>query len=160
MFNRCLTEKCFPDLWKVLAVCKNTIKRSTFAPPASSMSFLRHSSSRRLSITSKETTPEMTKYVFTRSTVDVLTVNTHRKTLDNKSITEDILKAFDNVWHRGLPHKLPTYGISERVFLIIKSIPLGMYMKAVINVQFFDTHEINAGVHQGSIPRLTFSPIY
>ena len=55
-------------------------------------------------------------------TADLLTVVPYRiawvfnKSGPTQSITLDILKAFDRVWHAGLLHKLKSYGISGQIF--------------------------------------------
>ena len=68
------------------------------------------------------------KYGFrsSRSTVDVLTVITHRisraldSNLDARVIILGISKALDKVWHKGLLHKITNYGIKGRVYSVLK----------------------------------------
>ena len=92
-----------------------------------------------------------------RSTADVLTVISHRisealdSTYDARTIALDISKAFDQVWHKGLLHKLSSYGISGRIYSIIKSFRSSRSMKVVVNGQSSKVHAINAGVPQGSV---------
>lgn len=58
------------------------------------------------------------------------------------------------MWHRGLLHKLSSYGISWTVFSFIKSFLSGRTMKVVVNGRSSEEHEINAGNPQGTL----FSP--
>ena len=37
------------------------------------------------------------------------------------AVALDISKAFDRVWHAGLPHKRKSYGLSGQIFAIISS---------------------------------------
>lgn len=53
------------------------------------------------------------------------------KALDNKSIMIKFVWDISNAF-RGLLHKLPSYGISMRVFLIIKPFLSGRAMKALL----------------------------
>ena len=92
-----------------------------------------------------------------RSTADVLTVITHRisealdSSFDGRVIALDISKAFDQVWHKGLFRKITSYGISGRVYSIIKSFLSGRKMRVVVNGQSSEVFDINAGVPQGSV---------
>ena len=60
-----------------------------------------------------------------KSTVDLLTVVSDRiaRALNRfgatQSVTLDISKAFDKVWHPGLLHKRKSYGISGQIFRLI-----------------------------------------
>ena len=92
-----------------------------------------------------------------RSTADVLTVITHRisraldSNLDARVITLDISNAFDKVWHKGLLHKITSYGIKGRVYSVLKSFITGRSMKVVVNGQSSNVYLLNAGVPQGSV---------
>ena len=76
-----------------------------------------------------------------RSTADVLTVVSHRiskaldSSFDGRVIALDISKAFDQVWHKGLLHKLTSYGITGRLNSTLKSFLLGRKMQIVVNRQ-------------------------
>ena len=76
-----------------------------------------------------------------RSTADVLTVVSHRiskaldSSFDGRVIALDISKAFDQVWHKGLLHKLTSYGITGRLHSTLKSFLLGRKMRIVVNGQ-------------------------
>ena len=59
-----------------------------------------------------------------RPTADFLTVASDRiarafnRSGATRAVTLDISKAFDRVWHAGLPHKLRSWGISVRYLAI------------------------------------------
>ena len=101
-----------------------------------------------------------------RSTADVLTVISHRisESLDggfiSRAIALDISKAFDRVWHKGLLHKISSYGIAGNVFSIIKSFLSDRFIRVVIDGQKSEAHSINAGVPQGSILGPTLFLLY
>ena len=71
-----------------------------------------------------------------RSTADLLTVATDRiaralnKSGATRSVTLDISKAFDRVWHIGLLHKFKSYGISGQIFGFISSLQLQVVLDA------------------------------
>ena len=169
LFNRCLEEGCFPASWKFSTVCpvyKNAGDRqapSQYRP----ISLLSIISKLFESIINEQIMLHLSKgnllcdfqYGFraSRSTADVLTVITHRisgaldRTFDARAIALDISKAFDKVWHKGLLHKIASYGITGRVFSVIQSFLTGRTMKVVVNGQSSGIHDINAGVPQGSV---------
>ena len=66
-------------------------------------------------------------------------------------IALDIWKAFDKVWHKGLLHKLRSYGVSGKVFDIIKSFHSNRSLKVVLDGQHSLIFRITSGVPQGSI---------
>ena len=92
-----------------------------------------------------------------RSTADLLTVITDKiyKALNGcgeaRTVALDISKAFDRVWHAGLLHKLPSYGISGRVFNIIASFLTGRRFQVILDSQHSETYQVRSGVPQGSI---------
>ena len=71
-----------------------------------------------------------------RSTADLLAVATDRiaralnKSGTTRSVTLDISKAFDRVWHIGLLHKFKSYGISGQIFDFISSLQLQVVLDA------------------------------
>ena len=76
-----------------------------------------------------------------RSPADVLTVVSHRiskaldSSFDGRVIALDISKAFDQVWHMGVLHKLTSYGITGRLNSTLKYFLLGRKMRIVVNGQ-------------------------
>jgi ribonuclease P/MRP protein subunit RPP40 len=63
----------------------------------------------------------------------------------------DVSKAFDKVYHKGLLHKLESFGISGRLFEWFYSYLHGRKRRVVINGKESAWRNINAGVPQGSI---------
>lgn len=84
-------------------------------------------------------TDEQYGFWSARFTTDVLTSIAHRiiEALDVKytsmKITLKIPKGFGKVWHKGLLHKILSYGITVRFYSIIKSFLKGRSMNVVIN---------------------------
>lgn len=119
----------FPGLWKVSVVCpvyKNVGEHLTPLKYYSISLSLLILSSTRLSIMLTETTFWVTKsIVFNPLGSLLMSWLSFSETLDNKFIMRevvlDISKVFDKVWQRWLLHKLTSYGISRRDFVIIKS---------------------------------------
>lgn len=68
----------------------------------------------------------------------------------SRTIAFDISKAIDKVWHRWLLHKLSSYGLIGRVFLVIKSFLKGMSMKVFVNGQSSESRAINVSFYQDS----------
>ena len=63
----------------------------------------------------------------------------------------DISKAFDNVWHEGLLHKLNQSGISGNLLKLLRDFLSYRKRRVVINGQYSSWDNVNAGVPQGSI---------
>ena len=100
-----------------------------------------------------------TQYGFcsVRSTADLLTLITDKiyhafdKCGEAKLIALDISKDFDKVWHKGLLHKLCSYGVSGEVFDIIKPFLSNCSLKVVLDGQHSSIFRITSGVPRGSI---------
>ena len=101
-----------------------------------------------------------------RSTADLLTVITDRfyRALDKcgeaKAIALDISKAFDNVWHSGLLHKLLSYGVSGNVFNIIESFLTYRSIKVILDGQHSSSFPITSGSSRFYPWPYTFSNIH
>ena len=63
----------------------------------------------------------------------------------------DISKAFDRVWHRGLLHKLSSFGIHGTFHEWFSSYLFGRRQSVVMNGATSTLRQINAGVPQGSV---------
>ena len=72
----------------------------------------------------------------------------------------DISKAFDNVWHEGLPLKLNQNGISGYLLKLLRDFLSYRKQRVVLNGQHSSWDNVNAGVPQGSILGLLLFPIY
>ena len=169
LFNNCLTESSFPSNWKtasVVPIFKNSGNGSDtlhYRP----ISLLNIISKVFESLINKALVSHMesnglfsdTHYGFrsARSTADLLTLITDKiyhalvKCGEAKLIALDISKAFDEVWHKGLFHKLRSYGVSGKVFDIIKSFLSNRSLKVVLDGQHSLIFRITSGVPQGSI---------
>ena len=62
-----------------------------------------------------------------------------------------ISKAFDRVWHTGLPHKLKSYGISGQIFGLISSFLSNRQLREVLDGKSSQEYPLNAGVPHSSI---------
>ena len=76
------------------------------------------------------------------------------------SVALDISKAFDKVWHRGLLHKLRSYGIGGDTHRLLASFLEDRRISVVLDGQRSSTKEINAGVPQGSVLGPTLFLLY
>ena len=178
LFNKCLKEECFPMSWKLSHVCpvfKNSGESSSPSQyrPISLLSvisklFEAAINTAVLGHLAKNNLLSDQQYGFRprRSTADILTVISHRisealdRGFDTRVIALDISKAFDKVWHKGLLHKISSYGISGKVFAIIRSFLSDRSLRVVINGQSSDAYSINAGVPQGSLLGPTLFLLY
>ncbi|XP_047140024.2 probable RNA-directed DNA polymerase from transposon BS [Hydra vulgaris] len=169
LFNKCLSESCFPLCWKaasVIPIFKNSGERSdssNYRPisllPVISKVFESLINKHLISHLESNNLLSDHQYGFrsSRSTADVLTVITDRfyRALDRggevKAIALDISKAFDKVWHAGLFHKLSSYGVAGNVFKIIESFLSNRSIKVVLDGQHSSSHPVTSGVPQGSI---------
>ncbi len=63
----------------------------------------------------------------------------------------DISKAFDRVWHRSFPSKLPSYGFYPSLCIFISSFLSGRSISAVVDGYCSTPKPINSGLTQGSV---------
>ena len=75
----------------------------------------------------------------------------HNPSLEVRGNFLDISKAFDKVWHEGLPYKLESTGISGNLLNLFRSFLNDRCQRVVINGQYSDWAPVLAGVPQGSI---------
>ena len=170
----CLKESCFPDCWKVslvFPVFKNLGERST-AKNYCLVSLFSVVSKVFEKLVNNSIVDHLAKYgIFSdfqygfrssRSTTDLLTVVSDRiarafnRSGPTQDVALDISKAFDRVWHAGLPHKLTSYGISGQVFGLISSFLSKRWLWVVLDGKSSQEYQVNDGVLQESIlsPRL------
>lgn len=92
-----------------------------------------------------------------RSAGDLLVYLTHRwaEAIESKgealAVSLDIAKAFDQVWHKALLVKLPSYGIPEGLCTWLSSFLDRRSIKVVIDGCCSDVLRINACVPQGCV---------
>ena len=77
------------------------------------------------------------------------------KSLDNghevRSVSLDMSKAFDNVWHKGLIFKLKQNGISDNLLNTLTDFLKLRKQRVVLNGKLSSWFNIESGVPQGSI---------
>ena len=168
LFNRSLSEKAFPDCWKLAHVLPLFKKED----PSLSCNYRPVS---LLSCVSKIMERIIFKHVYNyfhrnnlffkyqagflpgHSTVYQLIETYHSivKNIDEgKSccmVFCDLSKAFDRVWHEGLLFKLQTYGMRGNLFQWFKSYLYNRQQKVMYKDLLSNSLKINAGVPQGSV---------
>jgi hypothetical protein len=92
-----------------------------------------------------------------RSTCDLLAILTQKwsDSLDQQSstfvVTLDLSKAFDRVWHVGLRHKFPAFGIRDRLSRWLTNYLDSRHQYVVLNGSSSQKLPVTAGVPQGSV---------
>ena len=179
LFNKCLTESCFPDCWKVssvVSVFKNVGERSAAKNyrPISLLSvvskvFEKLVNTRIVDHLEKCGLLSGFQYGFrsSRSTVDLFTVLSdriarafNRSTRATRAVIIDICKAFDRLWVAGLLHKFKSSGISGHIFGLISSFLSNRRLQVVLNGKPSQEYPLNAGVPQRSILGLSLFLLY
>ena len=76
------------------------------------------------------------------------------------AVALDKSKAFDRVWHVGLPQKLRSYGVLGQIFGLISSFLSNTQLHVVLDGKSSQEYPVNAEVPQGSIFGTTLSLLY
>ena len=178
LLNKCLTESCFPDCWKVSSVVpefKNVEERSTAKNyrPVSLLSvvskvFEKLVNNRIIDHLEKCGLFSDFQYGFrsSRSTADLLTVVSDRiarafnRSGATQAVALDKSKAFDKVWHAGLLHKGKSCRISGQIFCFISSFLTSRQLRVVLDGKSSQEYPVNAGVPKGSILRPALFLLY
>ena len=178
LYNLCLSKSVFPSSWKmasVVPVFKGSGEKSdpaNYRPisllPIISKVFESVINQHLLGFLEDHSLLTDAQFGFrhSRSTGDVLALITEHinKALDSRGearvVALDISKAFDKVWHRGLVHKLKSYGISGKLLGTISDFLADRHITVVHEGHSSLTHSINAGVPQGSVLGPTLFLLY
>ena len=146
LFNKCLKESYFPDCWKVslvVPVFQNIAERSTAKNycPVSLLSVVRTVFEKLVNNSIVDHLDQCSlfsdfQYDFRSSwsIADLLTVVSDRivrafeRSGANPVLAVDISKAFDRVWHAGLPYKLKSYGTLSQIFGLISSFLISLFL--------------------------------
>ena len=64
---------------------------------------------------------------------------------------ENISKAFDKVWHKGLLYKLTSYGVEGELLSLLECYLRDRKQRVALNGQNTDWRKLNSGVPQGSV---------
>lgn len=169
VFNRCLAIGHYPSDWKRSKVVpiakpgKDPTSPSSYRPISllSSISklFEKLIYSRALSHTELNNILPEEQFGFRRdhSTVHqlqrVLNKIKRAKAISKSTVMAllDVEKAFDNVWHDGLVHKLMQYGFPVYLVKIISDYLDGRSSQVCVGSALSDPYPVTAGVPQGSI---------
>ena len=168
LFNRSMEMGCFPDVWKqanVTPVYKKADKQikenyrpiSLLSCVGKVMERIVFNELYEYCNVNNLLTWRNSGFKKHDSTVNQLLflVNKIYESLGNGDdvllIVLDISKAFDKVYHRGLLHKLETFGINGCLLKWFSSYLSGRQQRVVVNGQGSEWRSINAGVPQGSI---------
>ena len=71
--------------------------------------------------------------------------------LEVRSVSLDISKAFDKIWHESLLYKLKSMGISGELYNLLENYLSGRFQRVVLNGQISSWRPVFAGVSQGLI---------
>ena len=71
--------------------------------------------------------------------------------LDVRSVSLDISKAFDKVWHEGLLFKLKQNGINGKLLNLLKSYLANRHQRVLLNGSESGWGIVESGVPQGSV---------
>ena len=169
LFNFCLTESIFPSSWKLAHVvpvfkdagdkCRPSNYRPISLISVVGKVFECLLNQSLLEYLEFNNLLSDAQYGFrhARSTGDLLSFRTGHLSFVFKKRGEafvvalDISKAFDRIWHKGLLHKLKSYGITGPYHAIISDFLNNRQIKVVLDGQSSSVFLINSGVPQGFI---------
>ena len=169
LFNKCLTEFCFPDCWKVspvVRVFKNVGKRSMAENycPVSLLSVISNIFEKLLNnrhVDHFEKCVLLSDFQYfwsSRSTGDLLAVVSDRipRAFSRSGVTQAVAlntsKSFDRIWRASLLYKFMFYRVSGQLFGLISSFLSNRRLREVLDGRSLQEYPVNDGVLQGSTP--------
>ena len=75
-------------------------------------------------------------------------VSAFNRSVATQAVALDISKAFNRVWHAGLPHKLRSYIILGQILGLISSFFSDRQLQMVLDRKSSKEYPVNAGVSQ------------
>ena len=114
----------------------------------------------------RESQPQHLIEEYTRSTVDLLAVVSHRiarafnMSGATRAVALYISKTFNRVCHVGLLFKLTSYRIPGQIFCLVSSFLSNRRLQVILDGKSSQEYPVDAGVHQGSILGPTFFLLY
>ncbi|KXJ82729.1 hypothetical protein RP20_CCG011428 [Aedes albopictus] len=145
IFNRCLALGCFPSAWK---------RSKVVAIPKPGKDPTNPASYRPISLLSS-ISKLFERLIYSRLLTHTNTTNSIKRSKAHSKTTLmallDVEKAFDNVWHDGLIHKLARYNFPVYLVKIISDYLDGRSSQVCVGSAVSNPYPVCAGVPQGSI---------
>ena len=179
IFERCIKNGIFPEIWKkanIVPVHKKGSKnlKQNYRPisllPIFGKSFEKmiYDTLYEHLTASELLNPNQSGFRPNDSTINQLLSIFHtiftafdcNPPLDVRSVYLDISKAFDRVWHEGLIYKLRRCGVSGNLLSFIKDFLANRKQRTVLNGKTSEWGSVTAGVPQGSILGPLFFLVY
>ena len=179
IFNNCINQSMFPDIWKRLNTCpiykkgdKQVINnyRPVSLLPICGKIFEKIIFNSLYEYVEENKLPSVHQSGFRSndSCVNQLLLIVHNlyktsdayPTLETRGVFLDMPKAFHKVWHQGLIFKLKSIGVLDPLLSIIESFLSNRFQRVLLNGQTSEWLSVKAGVPQGSILGPVFFLIY
>ena len=179
IFNNCITQSIFPDIWKKSNICPihkkgdrqaiNNYRPVSLLPICGKiLERLIFNSLYKYVEENKLLSIHQSGFRCNDSCVNQLLSIVHNiykafdayPTLETRGVFLAMSKAFDKVWHEGLIFKLKSVGVSDSLLNLIESFLSNRFQRVLLNGQTSEWLSIKAGVPQGSILGPLFFLIY
>ena len=175
IFNNCITQSIFPDIWKksnicpihkkgdkqainnyrpvsLLPICGKILQRLIFKYIEENKLLSVHQSGFRCNDSSVNQLLSIVHNIY--KALDAY------PTLETCDVFLDMSKVFDKVWHEGLIFKLKSVGVSDSLLSLTESFLSNRFQRVLLNGQTSEWLSVKAGVPQGSILGTLFFLIY